>query len=251
MTQATTSDRPLPVKTGRRRRRFGLAAAALGAALVGSTVAPAEAEAAVPRVLRPGTRPMQFLFGLGPSWGIGGSSYYYGPGFYGPGCGAPGFPCRYGGFGYWGAFKLTQEFNGHFSGNASGPALGILLNEEFGYQRFGFVIAPKFTYDIQPKKDLGLYISPNVSLGYHLLAHRAYYYNDAFYAYNFHGANLQFGVGLKLMLDDRWIVWLQFPQFDMTFGPRYGYGCAAAPGAYCPAFFVARLNLLLGGGVSF
>ncbi|MCY0992384.1 hypothetical protein OV203_34920 [Nannocystis sp. ILAH1] len=250
MTQATTSDRPLPVTTGRRRRRFGLATAALGAALLGSTVAPSNAEAAVPRVLRPGTRPMQFLFGLGPSWGIGGSSHYYDAGYYGPGCGAPGFPCRYGGFGYWGSFKLTQEFSGHFSGNASGPALGVLLNEEFGYRRFGFVIAPKFTYDIQVKRDLGLYISPNVSLGYQLLSDRWNYYNGAYYHYTNHAANLQFGVGLKLMLDDRWIVWLQFPQFDMSFGPRYGYGCGAAPGA-CPAFFIARLNLLLGGGVSF
>ena len=127
MTQATTSDRPLPVQSGRRRRRFGLAAAALGAALLGSTVAPTDAEAAVPRVLRPGTRPMQFLFGFGPSWGIGGASHYYGPDYYAPGCGAPGIPCRYGGFGYWGSFKLTQEFSGHFSGNASGPALVVCM----------------------------------------------------------------------------------------------------------------------------
>lgn len=248
MTQATTSDRP-----PRRRRRLGLAAAAFGAALVGGSLAPADAEAAVPRVLRPGTRPMQFLFGLGPSWGIGGSSYYYGAGYYAPGCvnpPGPGNPCgAYGGFGYWGAFKLTQEFNGHFSGNASGAALGILLNEDFGYRRFGFVIAPKFTYDIQPKKDLGLYISPNVSLGYQLMSHAPYYWGDYYYRYNYHAANLQFGMALKLMLDDRWLVWLQFPHFDMSFGPSYGYACG--PGAYCPGFFIARLDLLLGGGVSF
>jgi hypothetical protein len=251
MTQAdrTPSDRPL-----RRRRRSLLAAAALGAALVGGALAPAEAEAAVPKVLRPGTRPMQFLFGVGPSWGIGGSAHYYGGGFYGGGDACPGPAyCPYGarGFGFYGSFKLMQEFNGHFSGNASGPALGILLNEEFGYQRFGFVIAPKFTYDIQPKKDLGLYISPNVSLGYHLISHSAWYFNDVYYRYAYHGANLQFGVALKLILDDRWIVWLNFPQFDMTFGPSYGYNCYNAPGAYCPAFFVTRLNLMLGGGVSF
>jgi hypothetical protein len=112
-------------------------------------------------------------------------------------------------------------------------------------------VAPKFTYDIQPKKDLGLYISPNVSLGYHMISDRYNYYNGAYYSYVNHAANLQFGVGLKLIMDDRWIVWLQFPQFDMSFGPRYGYGCDPRYGAYCPAFFIARLNLLVGGGVSF
>ncbi|WAS98226.1 hypothetical protein [Nannocystis punicea] len=192
---------------------------------------------------------MQFLFGVGPSWGIGGSSYYYGPGSPGYyGCGAPGFPCA--GFGGYGSFKLTQEFSGHFSGNASGPALGVLLNEEFGYRRFGFVIAPKFTYDIQLKRDLGLYLSPNVSLGYQFMSWN-YFDGGYYYRYPYHAANLQFGMALKLMLDDRWIVWLQFPHFDMSLGPgnRY-YGCGG-PGVYCPTFFVARLDLLFGGGVSF
>lgn len=239
--------RPLPERTPRRRRSRLAAAVALGAALVGGSLAPAEAEAAVPRVLRPGTRPMQFLFGFGPAWGIGGANYYYNAGYYGCG-GVPG--CRYGAFGYYGSFKLTQEFNGHFSGNASGPALGVLLNESFGYQHFDFVIAPKFTYDIQPKRDLGLYISPNVSLGYELLSRRFYDPNLYYYRYNYSAANLQFGVGLKLMLDDRWIVWLQFPHFDMTIGPAYYYG-GCPPGAVCPAYFITRLNLLAGGGVSF
>ena len=245
----TQADRSLPERTSRRRRsRLAVAAAALGATLVGSALAPAEAEAAVPRVLRPGTRPMQFLFGFGPAWGVGGANYYYNASHYGCG-GVPG--CRYGAFGYYGAFKLTQEFNGHFSGNASGPALGVLLNENFGYQHFGFVIAPKFTYDIQPKRDLGLYISPNVSLGYELMSRRYWDNgNNYFYRYNYSAANLQFGVGLKLMLDDRWIVWLQFPHIDMTIGPGYGYG-GCAPGFACPTYFITRLNLLAGAGVSF
>ncbi|HEY8379428.1 MAG TPA: hypothetical protein VIK91_23210 [Nannocystis sp.] len=249
MTSATTSDR-----SPRRRRRLSLAAAALGTALVGAALAPAEAEAAVPKVLRPGTRPMQFLFGLGPAWGIGGSAYYWGY-YRGDGCPGPAYCPYYGprGFGAFGAFKLTQEFNGHFSGNASGPALGVLLNEEFNGGYFGFVVAPKFTYDIQPKRDLGLYISPNVSVGYQLMSYRYGYWGpDWAYVgrYNWSGVNLQFGVGLKLMLDDRWIVWLQFPHFDMIFGPGYQYGFAC-PAYGCPAFFAARLNLLLGGGVSF
>ena len=245
MTQADRSPSPRPV---RRRRKLALSAA-LGAALAGGSLAPTEAEAAVPRVLRPGTRPMQFLFGFGPSWGIGGSRYYYGADFWGCG-GLPG--CRYGAFGYYGAFKLTQEFSGHFTGNASGPALGVILNEGFGYNYFDFVIAPKFTYDIQPKKDLGLYISPNISLGYELMSRRFYDPNLFYYRYNYHAANLQFGAGLKLILNDRFIVWLQFPHFEMTFGPAYAYGgCSPVPGIGCPAFFITRLNLLAGAGVSF
>jgi hypothetical protein len=222
---------------------------ALGAAFVSSALSPTKAEADVPRVLRPGTRPMQFLFGFGPGWGIGGASYYTDPSHYG--CrGVPG--CHYGAFGYYGAFKLTQEFSGHFRGNASGLALGVLLNQSFGYRYFDFVIAPKFTNDIQLRRDLGLYISPNVSFGYELLSRR--FISDTGdlgiddHRSNYHAANLQFGVGLKLMLDDLWIVWLQFPHFDMTIGPAYTDNGCFGP---CPRYFIARLNLLAGAGVSF
>lgn len=244
----TQADRTPPERSSRRRaRRFGRAralatAATLGAALIGSTLTTSEAEAAVPRVLRPGTHPMQFLFGFGPSWGIGGSGWYYGGpgGYYGPG-----------GWGrYGGALKLTQEFNGHFSGNASGPALGVIMNQEFAGGYFGFNIAPKFTYDIQPKRDLGLYISPSVSLGYHLSNYR-YWNNDGYYyrGASYHAANLQFGVALKLMLGDRGMVFMQFPNFDFVIGPG-NYYCA--PGdPRCGTYFSARLDFVLGGGVAF
>lgn len=248
----TQADRPLSERLPRRRRnRLAVAAAALGATLLGGALTPTEAQAGgVPRVLRPGTRPMQFLFGFGPAWGIGGSAYYYGGAYWDGYCGpGNGNNCFRRGWGGYGAFKLTQEFNGHFSGNASGPALGVLLNQEFSGGYFGFSIAPKFTYDIQPKRDLGLYISPNISFGYQLMSYRPYYFGDYLFRYNYHAANLQFGMALKLMLDDRWIVWLQFPHFDMIIGPGYGYGCGGP--VYCPAFFATRLNLLAGAGVSF
>jgi hypothetical protein len=159
-----------PASAPRRRRlpRFsrGLClAASLGTATVATAMSSNEAEAA-PRVLREGTRPMAFLLGLGPSWGVGGSRWVYGDNY----C-AGGF-CGWGGR-YGGSFKLTQEFMGHFSGNASGPALGVILNQTFSGPYFGFNIAPKFTYDIRVKQGLGLYISPSVSLGYGLVHYRS------------------------------------------------------------------------------
>lgn len=242
----TLTDTTVPAaRPSRRRLSRLLTVGALGATLAATTLAPSEAEAAVPKILRPGTRPMQFLFGFGPSFGIGGSRYYYGDNFCGNGF------CGYGGWGgrYGGSFKLMQEFNGHFSGNASGPALGILLNQEFSGPYFGFNIAPKFTYDIQPKKDLGLYIAPSISFGYHLSRYR-YFGNFNSPAYNYHAANLQFGVMLKLSLGDRGIAFLQFPNFDFNIGPAPGYyNCSAFGG--CPAYFVAKLDVMFGGGVAF
>lgn len=240
---------PLPARRRRlpRSSRALTLAASLCAAVVGTQLAaPSEAEAAVPRVLRPGTRPMAFLLGFGPSWGIGGR-YRYG---YGDGCGGNPY-CRGGFYGGYGAFKLTQEFMGHFSGNASGPALGILMNQEFSGSYFGLNIAPKFTYDIQVKRDLGLYISPSFSLGYHLSHFNYGYYNQFGYSgANYHAANIQFGVAVKLMLDDRWLVWVQTPNFNFDVGPgNYYCGGPGVPG--CGAYFRARYEFLLGGGVTF
>ena len=223
--------------------------ASLCAAVVGTALAaPTEAQAAIPRVLREGTRPMAFLLGLGPSWGVGGSRWYYGD--YNNGRG-------YGWGRYGGNFKLTQEFMGHFSGNASGPALGVILNETFNGPYFGFAIAPKFTYDIRVKQGLGLYVSPSVSLGYSLTHYRPYFYEGYFAGSNYHAANLQFGVAVKLMLDDRWLVFAQVPNFDFLIGPGGYYlnvyygGGGCPPGYGCGAFFRAKLVVMFGGGVAF
>ena len=238
--------RPLP-----RLSRGLCLAATLGAVGLGAQVVSSQAEAGVPRVLRPGTRPMAFLLGLGPSWGFrdryrrGG--YNDGPG---NGCDDGNPYCRGGFYGGFNAFKLTQEFMGHFSGNASGPALGILMNQEFSGPYFGLNIAPKFTYDIQIKRDLGLYISPSFSLGYHLTSYRGGYYS--YYGYdsaNYHAVNTQVGVAVKLMLDDRWLVWVQAPNLNMDIGPnRYycndAFGCSGT-------YFRGRIEFLLGGGVTF
>jgi len=248
-----TTDRSNASAPSPRRRRLprfsqGLClAATLGAVGLGAQAVAPTAEAGVPRVLRPGTRPMAFLLGLGPSWGFS-DRYRYGNDY--DGCNGKNPYCRGGFYGGFNAFKLTQEFMGHFSGNASGPALGILMNQEFsGPYYFGLNIAPKFTYDIQVKSDLGLYISPSFSLGYHLTAYRGGYYNNFGYATaNYHAVNTQVGVAVKLMLDDRWLVWVQAPNFNMDIGPG-SYYCGGALG--CGTYFRGRVEFLLGGGVTF
>ncbi len=241
--------------SARRRRRLhrlsrGLClAASLGAAVAGIALTSGEARAGVPQILQKGTKPMAFLLGLGPSWGVGGSRWYYS---HGPGC-KDGF-CNYGGWGgrYGGAFKVTQEFMGHFKGDASGPALGVILNETFAGPYIGFSIAPKFTYDIQVKKGLALYVSPSVSLGYGLVHYRGIYYGN-YAGANYHAANLQFGVALKLIIKDQWLVFAQLPNFDFLIGPGsyyYANGACAA-GFNCGTYFVSRMDFILGGGITF
>lgn len=172
-------------------------------ALLFSFVGISDAKAQVPRPLRPGTRPMAFLFGMGPSMRI---------------TNAPA------------SFKLTQEFNGHFSGNASGPALGFILEEEFAsrYDRFGLTIAPKFVYDIPVYRPMGIYVSPSVSFGYHLFTCENCRVD--------HAADLQFGVTAKLILNDRMMVWFQPTNFDLLISSSQ---------------LGARYEMLIGGGVTF
>ena len=243
-----TTHAPARPHARRRARRARAPALALGAALAGSNLLAAEAAAAIPKVLRPppeNQRTLQFNFGFGPSSRIGGAGWYYNAYDCGPGnqyCGWRG--------GYGGAFKMHQEFMGHLNGKWHGPALGILTQQEFSGGYFGFNIAPRFTYDIRVMKDLALLISPHVSLGYHLSHWNAYWYG--YYGYrtpNYHAANLQFGVAAKLMLAQRWLVWVQTPSFDFHIGPGSYYCSPAYP--TCGTYFHARFDFLVGGGVAF
>ena len=128
-----------------------------------------------------------------------------------------------------GAIKLSQEFGAHFSGYAAGPAAGVVVQQELlGYGYFGLTVAPKFTWDIQVLKDIGLYVSPNVAIGYHRSrwqGHPA-----------FTGGDIQGGVALKLALGDRGLVYTQLPHFDFVFGPGYS---------------MVRYDFILGVGLSF
>ncbi len=177
-----------------------------------------------PWVLRPSTRPFYALLGVGPTAGIGGqcyTGYYYGQSLYNE----PGYQA----LGCGGALKISQEFGAHFSGTGAGPAAGILVQEELlGYGYFGLTLAPKFTWDIQVIKGVGLYVSPNVAVGYRR--------NRWVGHPTMQGGSVQGGVALKLSLGDRGLLYTQLPHFDFVFGPGYS---------------MIRYDFIVGGGISF
>ncbi len=245
----TNTPNSAPSRRRRRRLRGLVRNVALGAALAGAGLSSGEALAAdIPSVLRPppeNSNTMQFLFGLGNSSRVGGR------GWYGYDCGRNGWNCGYGG-GYGGAFKLHQQFLFHLTGKWHGPALALVSEQEFAGNYFGLNLLPRFAWDIPVYKPLALVISPYVGLGYHLSHYSRYWYNQYFGYYgspNYHSATLQFGVTAKLMIAQRWLVWLQFPSADMHIGSGRYY---CNPGtAYCPTYYAARFDVLAGGGIAF
>ena len=216
------SPRDLTPDPPRRRPRAALAILAVLVALAAPS-----ARAAEPAPLRPLRRPLTLLVGAGPALGINRGPCYGGYHYWDPLWTSD---YSYLGLGCGGAVKLSQELSYHFSGVATGPALGLLVQEELlGAGAFtGLVVAPKFTWDLQLHPRLGLYLAPSVALGYRLLAWRGYP--------SVHAADIQAGLALKLALAERWLVWLQPAAFDFT----------ATPG-----FFIARYDLLLGVGAAF
>jgi hypothetical protein len=228
------------------RLASALAAAALGLTL-GLVALPDDAEAAIPKELAPGTRPHYFKFGFGVaeafagSWGRGWADDPDDPYWRGRGPGR---------WGWYDTFKLHQELGFHLNGTAKGPALGFFIQEEFGYNGygayayydprrdlyyggylpFGFVVAPRFSWDFQPVKNLGLYLAPNFSLGYHGITCGPGCGVASF-------ADIQFGMDAKLIVKDRLMVWLVLPEFNIMAG---GYG-----------EFVARYQFMTGVGVTF
>ena len=232
----------------RRRLRGLVKGVALTAALVGVGLASGEAMAEIPKVLKPPSeksQTMQFLFGFGNSSRIGGS------GWYGYDCNKNGFNCGYAG-GYGGAFKLHQQFLFHLTGKWHGPALAFVAEQEFAGSYFGLNLVPRFAWDIPVYKPLALVVSPYVGVGYHLSRYSTYWYNLYFGNYgspNYHSAVVQFGVTAKLMIAQKWLVWLQFPSSEVQVG-RGDYYCNPGTG-YCPTYFAARFDVLAGGGITF
>ncbi len=178
----------------------------------------------VPFALRPSTRPLFLLFGVGLTAGIGGQcydGYYFGGSLYNE----PGFQT----LGCGGALKLSQEFGAHLTGTGVGPAVGVLLQEEvLSYGYFGLTVAPKFSWDIQVVKGLGFYVSPNVAVGYHSSRWQGHP--------TLRGGDIQGGVTFKLSLGDRALIYTQVPHVDFVFGP---------------GFSMVRYDFIGGVGVSF
>jgi len=193
--------------------RLGLAASLALALLLASSTA-----SAVPDVLRPGTRPMWFSGGLGPTFfGLahaGGS--------------------RWSGHRDWyhNRFKLALDFGYHFSGDFEGPAIGACIEQ--GFDDYWYLFNPgfKFWWDIMPKDDLGLYIAPFGKAGFALgtvYGHDA----DAF------AFNLAVGAEGRLILGDRGMVFVRPIQLDTFLGDFYG------------TTFIMSYDILVGGGVTF
>ncbi len=220
----------------------GLAAAVLGIG-IGLTLMPEEAEAAnIPRQIQPGSRPHFFQFGFGVANAFVGAGGFDDPdldpdyrGPYGWGRGR--------GDRWWyghSTFKFQQELGFHLNGTPKGPALGFIVQEEIGYNNFygglpfGFVIAPRFQWDIQPVKNLALYLAPNISVGYHGIVCNRCDWNGLNIA---HFANIQFGMNARLVVVDRFIAWLVLPEFEFMVGP---YGS-----------FVGRYQFMTGVGIAF
>ena len=135
--------------------------------------------------IRPGTNPMTFQMGMGPSLQM-----------------VNNLPT---------AFKLSEEINWHFSGRSHGPAIGALLEQGFAnWGMFELTMAPKFVYDIQLKPQYGFYISPSASLGYR--------FEHQSNGNNYHGFDMQFGIAAKLLFKDRWMLWFQPTNIDIFVG---------------------------------
>lgn len=149
----------------------------------------AEAAPLTRRSLRPGTKPMAFQIGQGPSMNVHRATS---------------------------VFKMSQEFNFHFSGNASGPAIAVMTEEEFTDGMLGFTLAPKFVYDMQILPNIGFYISPSVSLGYH---GEAWSYSGD----RWHHLNMQFDVAAKLILKNLWLLWAQPTNINVMVDPGDGW----------------------------
>lgn len=106
-------------------------------ASAGAAPAP-EGGGGYPEILRPSTRKMFATFWLGAAAGVSGVGSQ---------------------------MKLGQEFGWHWSGDATGGAIGGYLHESFGSGFTAIQLGPKFWWDFAIMDGLGLYISPSASIG--------------------------------------------------------------------------------------
>jgi hypothetical protein len=101
-------------------------------------LAPSIASAEFPHVLRPGTRPFFASFAMAPAFGLSSSKTQV---------------------------KIAEGLGWHLDGTASGPAIGLELQESFGSDAFTFETGAKLLWDIQPADGLAFYITPSAMLG--------------------------------------------------------------------------------------
>lgn len=131
-----------------------------------------------------------------------------------------------------GQFKLGQEFGWHFlSGDFSGPAVGVTLQESFGDNWTFIQFAPKFWWDFLVVPSIGLYVTPFAHIG---LAHSSF--SVAGQSVSDTAFNWQIGAAARVILADRFYAFFQPFALDFFHGDG-GTGI--------------RYDLQLGGGVTF
>jgi hypothetical protein len=169
------------------------------------------AHAATPSFLRPATRPISFMAGLGPTFEITHRDVPDG-------------------------FVFDHAMMFHFKKDASGPALGFeLLFENLDDDIFGLQTGLKFEYDIQIVRNLAIYVSPGGSVGYH-----GFFWEDRFDDdHSSHAIYIKPAVTGKVIFDNRWMVWLSPIGHDFIFGGPWDDD------------FAMRWNVRLGAGVIF
>ncbi len=135
--------------------------------------------AAIPPMLREGTRPFWFGFGMGPTIALVNSPNQ---------------------------FLLTQTFGYHFMGDASGPAIAVDMQEHVFGNLYVFQLNGRFVWDIPIVPNLGFYLAPSVGFGY------------TFSSAPNHGLTIPFAFKAKLVLGNRGFVFFQpFGMDLMTF----------------------------------
>lgn len=140
-------------------------------------------------------------------------------------------------------FKLVEAIGYHFSGNAGGPAIALeiqeSLSDEGGGTAYVIEIGPKFQWDIPIIQNLGFYLTPSILIGYG----RAGWSRGGYGAdYGGNGFTLQLGFEGRLILADRWLVFMR----PLTIDVSGGKGCDN-----CEFDTFVRWDFLVGGGVIF
>lgn len=125
-------------------------------------------------------------------------------------------------------FMITEDFGYHVSGS-DGFAIGASLSEAFGADVFRLTPAFKMWWDAPLADDLALYLTPMVSVGYSLL------YSDfgALGSLVEHAFNAQAGIGVRMVLVDRALVYVRPVTADVSVGPdgvSLFYGIAVGGG---------------------
>lgn len=211
-------------------RRAALTLATVSVLVLGT----ASVASAIPPILREGTRPMWAQMNMGFIVGVRDPEFeYQGHKWEGK---APD------------QFMLTQTWGYHFSGNASGPAIAVDLQESFGDDfDIVFQIVPKFVWDIRIKEGLGVYLSPIGGLGFVTAKPDCPSGADCD---NWNGVVFQMGFEGKMILADRGMVCFRPFHLEIahTKTPSFNTGFGSTDSAWGTS---VRYGILFGGGVIF